>query len=176
MRVAGIIDESQAGNLTDSGATVGEFTLGGTLELLIITSVFGVFGGILYLGIRRWIPSSFVPKGLTFGAAVLIVPGATVFNEDNPDLQIFEPVLLILPFFWVLFLLYGTIVARLAHELHPEAPRTLPPTRRNKVIEALMVVVLVSFNIAVAVGIKEHEGTCLAPDGVGGCAIPASQR
>lgn len=97
MRVVALVDESKRGRLTDSGATVGQFTLEGTLTLLLLCTIVGAFGGIAYLLLRRWIPS-FAPRGITFGAGLFILPGMLVFNEANPDFQVFTPVLLFLSF------------------------------------------------------------------------------
>ena len=65
----------------------------GTFQLFLVTTIAGVVGGLLYRSIRRWIPATHVPKGLVFGLLVMIVPGIIVFNPDNPDFQLFEPVL-----------------------------------------------------------------------------------
>ena len=105
MRLVAIVDGDADGRLTDSGATVGEVTVGGTLELFLATTIAGMIGGLLYVGIRRWIPATHVPKGLVFGLAVMIVPGIVVFTTANLDLQLFEPVLLFHALFIGIFLL-----------------------------------------------------------------------
>src|SRR3972149_2360631 len=62
-------------------------------------------GGFLGPGARR---------GLLFGRGVALVPAIPIVNEDNPDLQIFEPVLVIVAMLWLLFLLYGLAVGWVA--------------------------------------------------------------
>ncbi len=173
MRVVAIVDGDSEGRLTDSRARVGEFTVGGTLGLFVVTTIAGVLGGFLYLGIRRWIPATHVPKGLVFGLAVMIVPGIVVFNPDNPDLQMFEPVLLFHALFIGIFLLYGMIVASVAEALHPARPRPPSPRRAGRAIarEAAVLVVLVGLHLFIAGSILEREGTCLFADGKGGCKL-----
>ncbi|HEY8173772.1 MAG TPA: hypothetical protein VIH21_11855, partial [Dehalococcoidia bacterium] len=63
MRLIFLIDDSTEGVRTDSGATVGEFTVGGSLGLLFVSMVAGVIGGLLYLGLRRWLPWQGATRG-----------------------------------------------------------------------------------------------------------------
>ena len=102
----------------------------------------------------------------------MIVPGIVVFNTDNPDLQLFEPMLLFHALFVGDFVLYGTIVAAVAERLHPARPRPPSPARAGRAItrEAAALVALIGLHVFVAGGILEGEGTCLAVDGNGGCA------
>lgn len=173
MWIVAIVDGDTEGRLTDSGATVGEITVGGTLQLFLLTMIAGVIGGLLFAGSRRWIPATHVPKGLVFGLALMIVPGIVIFNPDNPDLQMFEPVLLFHALFVGIFVLYGLIVASIAKRLHPERPRSPSPERARRAVarEVIVLTGLLGLHLFVAGGIREGEGTCLAVDGRGGCAV-----
>lgn len=55
MRIIFLIDKSTDGAETDFG-TVGEITFGGTLALLILSTITGATGGTIYVAIRRWLP------------------------------------------------------------------------------------------------------------------------
>ena len=59
MRAASLIDQSAHGSRTEAGFRIGEFTLGGTLELVIFI---GLFGGLAVSAIwtvtERWLPGS----------------------------------------------------------------------------------------------------------------------
>src|SRR5439155_6088746 len=110
---------------TDFG-TVGEITVGGTLTLLVLSSITGVMGGIFYIGIRRWLPwPSPVARGVFFGLLMMFGPGLLFLGDV--DLQIFEPALLIFGAFVAFIVLYGICVALLTERLHP--PRAVHPGR-----------------------------------------------
>ena len=97
MRVIFLIDKSNDGAETEFG-TVGEITVGGTLTLLVLSSITGVMGGIFYIGIRRWLPwPSPVARGTFFGLLMMFGPGLLFLGDV--DLQIFEPALVIFPAF-----------------------------------------------------------------------------
>lgn len=96
MRAIFVIDKFTDGAETDF-ATVGEITVGGTLTLVILTTVAGAFGGVVYVALRRWLPShSPVARGAYFGLLMMFGPGVIFLGEV--DLQIFEPALARLPF------------------------------------------------------------------------------
>jgi hypothetical protein len=46
MRIVALIDQSAYGVRTDSGATVGEITVGGTIALTIVTILAGIICGV----------------------------------------------------------------------------------------------------------------------------------
>ncbi len=52
MRMIFLIDKSNDGAETEFG-TVGQITVGGTLTLLVLSSITGVMGGMIYIAIRR---------------------------------------------------------------------------------------------------------------------------
>jgi hypothetical protein len=54
MKLVALLDPSTEGAFTDASATVGEFTIGGTIELLILGAILGAASGLVYLGLRHW--------------------------------------------------------------------------------------------------------------------------
>ncbi len=97
-------------------------------------------------------------------------------NEDNPDLQIFEPVLVIVAMMWLLFLLYGLAVGRLADAFHP-APLASERRRTVMAVHGVLAAVAGLFlivNVINVMGIVDGAGTCLSADQNGGCAVPAA--
>ena len=97
--------------LTDGRPT--EFTVGGTVFILLFGAIFGTPLGLLFAAVRRWLPCSRLRKGLTFGGvllALLIVPfillGAADLDGDLLD----GPVLVGAGLFGALFLVYGLTV------------------------------------------------------------------
>jgi hypothetical protein len=126
MRTVALIDESAYGVRTDSGATVGVITAGGTITLTIATILAGIIGGVVYIAIRRWLPWSGIARGLIFGVLMVFGPGFIAIGET--DLQIFEPALPIFVMFAALQVLYGLLVALILDRLHP-APLIRPRRR-----------------------------------------------
>ena len=92
-----------------------EFT-GGTIFLLIaggiIGAVSGAIGGLLYLVMRRFLPRWWLWKGLAFGAIWLLITGGIFFSiEQAEEFSDFDPPLLGLSLFAILFIVYGLTVA-----------------------------------------------------------------
>ena len=124
MRILAIVNGGNAGLSTDNGNISGEITAGGTVGLIIIVGlVTGVVGGPLYVTIRRWLPGSGLLKGVAFGIVLLCFFGATVFDADNVDFELFGPGQLSVGLFALLFPLYG-IVASFSIERYD---RYVPP-------------------------------------------------
>ena len=157
--------------------------VGGRVAMrLVVTTIAGVVGGLLYRSIRRWIPATHVPKGLVFGLVVMIVPGIIVVNPDNPDFQLFEPVLLFHALFVGIFLLYGLLVVAVAEVLDPAPVRASSPghPRRAMAREVAVLVVLLGLHVFIAGGMLEMKGPAWPSTGRGGArsappaAMPAS--
>lgn len=172
MRLIALIDQSTDGVQTDSG-TVGEITAGGTFGLMQFGVAAGIVGGVLYLAVRRWLPWSGVARCVAFGLFIVFVPGILVFNKDNPDLQVFEPVLPILAMFITLIVLYGTAVALLVDRLHGA-----PPVRRRPRVDAalratwcLVATAMCVISVFGAMDFNDRAGSCLSADQNGGCAV-----
>lgn len=76
---------------SDDGFTMGQFTLGGTYNLIVVGAVVGVVGAAAYIAVAPWLlgPSWFrrLTVGLTAGALV----GAMVVHSDGVDFQVLEP-------------------------------------------------------------------------------------
>jgi hypothetical protein len=174
MRAIALIDESTEGSQTDF-ATVGEFTVGGTFTLLVLTMIAGVIGGAIYLALRRWLPRNRGMRGIYFGMLMMFGPGLIAVSEV--DLQIFEPALPIFAMFVFLIVAYGVTVALATDHLHPA-----PPVRASHRVDNAHRVAL--WMVAVGIGaiavfatqnVHAHAGTCLRAGDAGGCAVPATK-
>jgi hypothetical protein len=79
------------GVLSDDGFVMGQFTLSGTLNLLLVGAVLGAIGGLVWVGIRglrfgpRWWQIVSVPLGAT------VVIGAMLLHSDGVDFTLLEP-------------------------------------------------------------------------------------
>lgn len=93
MRISMLIaNGSVEGRLTENGNRVGEFTVGGTLGLLIFGGVLtGVIGGIVWYAVRPWVRRLGrleLPAAAT-GAVALV--GFQIIDPENRDFVILEP-------------------------------------------------------------------------------------
>ncbi len=52
MSLLASLNAEDAGTVSDDGFTIGQFTLGGTLNLLLVGTVLGALGGGIYLAVR----------------------------------------------------------------------------------------------------------------------------
>ncbi len=107
------------------------FTIGGTLFLLLgmgaFGAIFGGAGGIIFVGIRKWLPVPGRWKGLAFGALLLLATGGLFFSTgQDENFSDFRPPLLGVSLFAGLYLLYGLGVGAGVERYHkygPTAPR-----------------------------------------------------
>ena len=82
------------------------------MGLVIFGGVFaGVFGGLLYVVIRRWVPGTGWRKGLAFGVILFLLAGSGVIETDNVDFALFGPPVLSVSLFVLLFPLYGLVLS-----------------------------------------------------------------
>jgi len=171
MRAIFLLDESHDGAETDFG-TVGEITVGGTLTLIILSTLAGVFGGVIYVAIRRWLPwRSPVARGVFFGLLMMFGPGVIFIGEV--DLQIFEPALPIFAMFVALIVLYGVAVAVVTDRLRP-LPAVRPSPRVETAARWLVRLAAVGVLVMAVVAtqnVYDKAGTCLTADGNGGCGV-----
>ena len=176
MKIIALLDPSTEGALTDASATVGEFTIGGTIELLILGTILGAASGLFYLGLRRWLPVPPAWRGMAFGALTLVTVGHPLFDPANADFQIFEPVVVVVALFGALFLVNGILLAMLLDRFHTD-PHYLKTSKVPRIAGAAigLVFILGAFLFAGGtIGLIEDQGTCLSAVGHGkGCAIPA---
>ncbi|WP_188110467.1 hypothetical protein [Aeromicrobium ginsengisoli] len=85
------LNAEDAGALSDDGFTMGQVTLGGTLNLLLVGTVLGVLGGGIHLAVRdlRIGPGWFRAASLAVGAMVVV--GAGLVHSDGVDFTLLEP-------------------------------------------------------------------------------------
>jgi hypothetical protein len=115
------------GQITENGNRIGAFTAD-TGFLLFFGTFLGVFGGLLYVALRPWLPASGRRRGLVFGALLLAACGRAVVERENFDFHRFGLPALNVALFAALFLLFGLVVAPLADR----ADRAFPPLPPNR--------------------------------------------
>lgn len=107
-------DPSLHGAKTDDGFIIGRFS-GDSLGLVIFTGLSGVFGGLLYLVVRTWLPERRRPV-LTgvFGGTV---GGAAFIRPDGIDFTLLDPLPLAVAMFIALPAVYGVAMSLLVERL-----------------------------------------------------------
>lgn len=104
-------EPSLHGLKTDDDFTIGIFS-GETLFLVIVTTVLGIIGGLVYLVVRGWLPDRARPW--LFGGLTGIVGGATVIRPGGIDFTLLDPLPLAVAMFIALPAVYGVAVSLLS--------------------------------------------------------------
>ena len=99
---------------TDDGFTIGVVS-GATVFLVALTGFAGVLGGIVYLGVRGWLPARWRPW--ITGVAMGIVGGAVVIRPDGLDFTLLEPLPLAVAMFIAIPAAYGVALSLMVERL-----------------------------------------------------------
>lgn len=99
---------------SDDGFVVGSFT-SDTFFLLIVTTVMGIFGGLIYVGIREWLPVSV--RAIVVGLLAATVGGVLIIRPDGVDFTLLEPLSLAVAMFVLIPALYGVSLSVLSERL-----------------------------------------------------------
>jgi hypothetical protein len=102
------------GTLTDDGFVMGQFTLGGTLNLMFVAVLAGLLASLLYVALRGLLigPLWFQVTTLSIGAGVVV--GALLVDPDGVDFTLLDPPLLAIGLFIAIPVLAVAMLALLA--------------------------------------------------------------
>ena len=131
------LNAEHAGTVSDDGFTMGQVTLGGTLNLLLVGTVLGMLGGGIYLAVRnlRIGPSWFRSASLAIGATIVV--GAGLVHSDGVDFTLLEPTWAAIGLTLAIPLVYALALPPLADRwLHPDS--ALMTTRNRAVFVPLV--------------------------------------
>jgi hypothetical protein len=102
---------------------MGQFTVSGSLNLLVVGGVLGAVGGVVYAGARHLTfgPEWWRVTSVVLGAALPV--GAAIVHDDGVDFTVLEPVELAVAMFVLLPGLYGLLLQLVVERrLSPPAP------------------------------------------------------
>jgi hypothetical protein len=110
MFVLAQLNPDAAGVTSDDGFVMGRFTASGTINLLVVTTVIGVIGGLLFMALHglRFGPPWFLVLSMPVGATIVV--GSVLVHSDGVDFTLLKPawlavaLTLAVPFFYTLLL------------------------------------------------------------------------
>ena len=144
MRVAGAAAGERArGATTEAGFTVGEITVGGTLELVVFVGIFaGIVGASLYVLFRPWLAWAGPWRGTAFGVVLFALGSATsdVLNPDNVDFAILGNEFLVVATAFALFVGFGALIDAAYRWLDRRLPEASPPHPVASIVYAVFTV------------------------------------
>ena len=112
-----------AGAITDAEEVVGVISADGTVFLIFLGGAFGAFGGLVYMGARRWLADAGPWRGLAFGLVLLAMFGWAIIEADNPDFDRFGNHTLNIAMFAALFIIFGALLPPLIDRVERGLPR-----------------------------------------------------
>ena len=150
MFVLAQLNPEETGVKTDDGFEIGQFTLSGTLNLFAFTTILGIIGGLVFLGVRglRFGPVWF--RVLSMPIGVTIVLGPLLIHSDGADFSLLEPAELAVAMTLAVPFLYTLLLAWLVDRRLGDEPgfwQAMPsvvPWLARAAFAALIIVALVS--------------------------------
>lgn len=131
MRIASLLDPSARGRTTEAGFSVGEFTLGGTIGLIVFGGIFtGIGLAVIWVVVRSWLPNRAATRYLVAALIGVAMGGRFAIDGRNIDFIILDPAWGQVGVFLVLSALTGAAVVAVDRWLE----RRLPPARSNLTI------------------------------------------
>jgi hypothetical protein len=94
MSLLAALNPQAAGVTSDDGFTMGQVTLSGTVNLLVVTTVLGAVGGLVWVAVRglRFGPGWWRRVSMPLGVG--LVAGASMVHSEGVDFTLLEPAVL----------------------------------------------------------------------------------
>jgi hypothetical protein len=133
---------------SDDGFTIGEFTLGGSYNLLNLGGAVGVIGAAAYVLVSPWLLGPLWFRRFTVAAVGGALAGSMVIHADGIDFNVLEPLWLAVTLFVGLPFLFGWVIGPVVDAV--DGPGSW--TRRGRLRWALPVVLLLAVPLVVLPG------------------------
>jgi hypothetical protein len=121
MMLLAVRNPRATGVISDDGFQIGRFTMSGTLNLLLATTLIGVIGGALYLGLRRLALGPPWFRALSLAAGAAIVVGSMLVHTEGVDFTVLKPASLAIALFVAIPFGYVTLLIVLGERLLADA-------------------------------------------------------
>lgn len=139
--------DSVVGVESDDGFTIGEFTLGGTYNLLNLGGAVGVIGAAAYVLVSPWLLGATWFRRFTVAAVAGALVGSMLIHADGVDFNVLEPLWLAVTVFIALPALFGWVIGPVVDAVDAADSWT----RRGRLLWALPVGLLLIVPLAVLV-------------------------
>ena len=124
MFVSRLLHPEALGRITENGNRIGEFTVDGTIELIVFGGLLsGLLAGVVWVLVREWIPK----KAALVGLGAVAIGGSFLIHGNNTDFVILQDPRLDLVLLLGLLFLFGVSlywVDGLLDEKMPDHPQT----------------------------------------------------
>jgi hypothetical protein len=142
MFLSRLLHPEAVGRFTENGNQIGEFTVEGTVALLVFGGLAGgLFAGVVWVIVKQWIPDN----PLAVGLGAVAIGGFLLIEADNPDFLILRPPGLDLALLLALVFLFGVVL----HRLDKVFDRRLPARRGP--VSTIVYLLLAAVGVAVAI-------------------------
>lgn len=118
------------GVTSDHGFSIGQVTLAGTYDLLLIGAFFGVLGAGVYLLVAPWLIGPHWFRRFTTAAAAAVVVGSILLEVDGVDLTLLEPTWLAVALFIAIPAVFAIVVGAVADRVAAPTSWTAQGKRR----------------------------------------------
>jgi hypothetical protein len=134
---------------SDDGFTIGEFTLGGSYNLLNLGGAVGLIGAAAYVLVSPWLLGPAWFRRFTVGAVAGALAGSMIIHADGTDFTVLEPLWLAVALFVGLPALFGWVIGAVVDSV--DGPGSW--TRRGRLRWALPLLLLLAVPLAILPGI-----------------------
>ena len=90
MRLAAILQPDSVGRFTENGFQIGEITLSGSLELILVGLFIGLIGGTIWVVVSPWTPGTGVRRAIITMPMAIALGSFFLIEGDNRDFQILQ--------------------------------------------------------------------------------------
>ncbi len=145
--------DSVRGVTSDDGFTIGQVTLGGTYNLLVIGAAVGVIGAAAYIAVAPWLVGPTWFRRTTVGLTAGVVVGSLLVHADGVDFVVLTPRWLAIGLFVALPVVMGVaLTIAVDRAAHPDAG-ALQGSRRLAVPLVLTLLFLPSLPVTLVVAL-----------------------